>query len=166
MLPQAALLRADSKSRCQVGVSRNRALPFLGSIDFRLGLLTLMTFNLPQNPWELDYLSNAYYETTHNSVPNFVSARKQPVRNESLYSGEVIRAYNHGFTVPGQVPTARFYEFDVFSPAKMLTQGESITHHQFTVHINADNQTLEYLAKTILGVDYSNVYEKIIRPFG
>ena len=163
MLPQAALLRADSKSRCQVGISRNRAVPFLGAIDFRAGLLTLMTFNMPPNPWELDYVSNAYCETTDNSVLDFVSTRKHPLREKDApYSGEVVRAYNHGFTVPGRPPTAQFYEFDVFSPARTLNQRESLIHHQFTIHINADNQTLTYIVKAVLGVDYGCVYEKII----
>ena len=164
MLPEAALIRADSKSRCQVGVSRNRVGPFLGAIDFRIGHLTLMTFNLPPRPWECDYISNAYCETNDTSSRDFVSIRKHPLREEDApYSGEVVRAYNHGFTVPGQSPIARFYEFDVFSPAKALNRGESLTHHQCTVHINADNETLSYIAKTVLGVDYINVYEKILR---
>jgi len=164
MLPQAALLRADSKSRCQIGVSRNRVQPFLGAIDFRLGLLTLMTFNLPPSPWEYDYISNAYCETSEASALDFVSTHKHPQKDvDTPYSGEVVRAYNHGFTVPGQVPTARFYEFDIFSPAKTLNRGESLSHHQCTVHINADNETLAYIAKSVLGVDYTNVYEKILR---
>ena len=163
MLPRAALLRADSKSRCQVGVSRSRVVPVLGAVDFRTGFLTLIAFNMPDCPWEYDYISNAYCETTDASSHDFVSIRKYPQKEEDApYSGEVVRAYNHGFTVPGQVPTARFYEFDVFSPAKALNRGESLTHHQYTLHINADNETLSFIAKTVLGVDYSHVYEKII----
>jgi len=180
-LPQAALLRADSKYRCQIGASRKRVLPFLGSLDFRIGLMTLTTFTLPPEPWEYDYLSNAYCETADNAAPDFVSTqeyfhRKSAVcqTNEAeivpeadskaqLYSGEVIRAYNHGPSTPGETPTVRFYAFDVFSPAWKLNRGESLTHHQFTAHINADNQTLAYIARTVLGVDYDRVYEKIFR---
>ncbi len=185
VLPQAALLRADSKYRCQIGVSRKRVLPFLASIDFRIGLMTLTTFNLPPNPWESDYLSNEYCETVSNTVADFMNTREYFLREsaglhtdeseeesgiilerdpeDTPYSGEVVRAYNHGPSFPGEVPTAQFFEFDVFSPAKELNRGESLTHHQFTAHINADNQTLAYLARTILGVDYDLVYDKILR---
>jgi hypothetical protein len=61
-LPQAVLLRADSRRRCQVGISRSRATSFLGSVDFRNGNLTLISFNLPECAWECDYLSNAFFE--------------------------------------------------------------------------------------------------------
>ena len=185
ILPQAALLRADCKFRCQVGVSRKRVLPFLGAVDFRIGLMTLTTFSLPQEPWEHDYLSNAYCETADDATTDFISTReyfqresvprqtnetKEEEENaldggswDKLYSGEVVRAYNHGPSTPGETPTARYYEFDVFSPAKELNRGESLTHHQFTAHINADNQTLAFIARTVFGVDYDHVYDKIIR---
>ena len=166
VLPQAALLRADGKYRCQVGVSRKRVLPFLGAIDFRTGLMTLTTFTLPSEPWEYDYLGNEFCETTGNTGLDFVSirgSRTSRQTEDSPYSGEVVRAYNHGPSAPGNVPTARFYEFNVFSPAATLARGESLMHHQYTAHINADNQTLAYLAQTILGVDYEQVYKKMIR---
>ena len=182
VLPQAALLRADSKYRCQIGVSRRRALPILGSVDFRTGLLTLTTFNLPTKPWQRDYPCNDYCETTGNAVVDFVSAREyflaestatasdendgeivlERSPEDTPYSGEVVRVYNHGPAHPGEQPTAQFYEFNVFSPATELNRGESLTHHQFTAHINADNQTLAYLVRTILGVEYERVYEKMI----
>ena len=184
-LPQAALLRADSKFRCQIGVSRKRALPFLGSLDFRAGLMTLVTFTIPRNPYRHDYLSNSYCETLSNGVADFVNTReRRPTATaarrtgkakaktadlfddnpaDSLYAGEVVRAYNHGPSAPGETPTARFYGFDVFSSAKALDRGESLTHHQYTAHINADNQTLAYIARNVFGVEYDQVFEKMMR---
>lgn len=190
MLPQAALLRADSKYRCQVGISRRRAMPCLGAIDFREGTLTLVTFELPRRPWEENYLCNAYCETVSNTTADFVNAREfylsQTVLEENLgavtpeehareealfevvdeetpYSGEVVRAYNHGPTIPGEEPTSRFFEFDIFSPARSLVKGESLTHRQYTLHISADNRTLAFLVRNTLGVEYEQVFEKMIR---
>ncbi len=188
MLPQSALLRADSKYRCQVGLSRRRAMPILGAIDFREGTLTLVAFDMPRLPWEENYLSNAYCETVSNTVADFVSAREfylsQTVLEEkgpdmdarteedelfelspeeTPYSGEVVRAYNHGPTIPGEEPASRFFEFDVFSPAKELIKGESLTHHQYTLHISADNHTLAFLVRNTLGVEYEQIFEKMIK---
>lgn len=196
MIPEAALLRADSRFRCQIGVSRKRALPFLGAIDFREGALTLIAFDLPEAPWEQNYLCNAYCETVSNTVADFVNAREYYViqagqlamaeefiepsddidddeailevsRVESPdsdpYSGEVVRAYNHGPSFPGEVLSGRFYEFDVFSPARELRKSEALTHRQYTLHINADNQTLAYLVQEVLGIDYEQVFDKMIK---
>lgn len=178
LFPQAALLRADSKYRCQVGVSRKRAMPFLGSIDFREGILTLQTFNMPEHPWESAYLCNDYCETSENTA-DFVRTREHYLEQlsnkklqtvsgcahceEACFTGEVVRAYNHGPTLPGQPVSSFFYEFDTYSPAKELVRGESLTHSQCTLHINADNTTLSFLAEKILGVSYEKVFEKMIK---
>jgi len=127
-LGNAALLRADGNFRCQAGVSRKRALPFTGSIDFREGILTLQTFNMMTGP----------------------------------YSGEVITVYNHGPTLPEKQPAAFFYEFDFFSPVKELASGKSITHQQHTLHINANNKVLAFLAEQILGVNYSGTFTTML----
>lgn len=176
ILSPAALLRADSKYRCQVGVCRKRAMPYLGSIDFREGLLTLIRFDMPPEPWKHDYLCNEYCETVGNTVVDFVNAREFYVRSfdesrtedaendpeMSPYAGEVVRAYNHGPTMPGEPLTCFFYEFDVFSPAREMAKGEALAHHQYTLHVNADNRTLAYLVEKIFGVEYEQVFEKMM----
>lgn len=175
MLPEAALLRADSKYRCQVGVSRRRVLPYVGAIDFREGVLTLQTFDLPMRPWEWDYLSNEYCEAQDESDSDFVQAREfyskatATVVGDALpydaapYKGEVARVYNNGPVAPNETNFGQYYEFDVYSPALELEKGEHLTHRQYTLHVNADNRTLAFLAKTVLGVDYDKVYAKMMR---
>ncbi len=188
-LPGTVLFRADSKFCCQVGLSRRRALPVLGAIDFREGTLTLVAFNMPKKPWKELYLSNAYCETASNTMADFVSAREfyltqmtheeharemteaSPLferllelsPEETPYTGEVVRVYNHGSTIPGEEPTSRFFEFDIFSPARELVKGESITHLQHTLHVRADNHTLEYLVKSTLNVEYDGIFDKMFR---
>jgi predicted nucleic-acid-binding Zn-ribbon protein len=198
-LPQAVLLRANCKYHCQIGISRNRATPFLGAVDFRSGNLTLIAFNLPANAWEYNYLSNAFCEVGVDVVEDldsgagidFVSTRnnkfflrdseaarqnseriKSQVGDsdklqfdelESLYSGEVVRAYNRGVSDADVMPTFRYCEFDVFSAANSLKKSESLTHQQYTLHISADNKTLSFIVKEVLGVSYEQTYEKIIR---
>jgi hypothetical protein len=205
-LPQAVLLRADSKRRCQVGISRSRAMSFLGSVDFRDGNLTLISFNLPKYARDCDYLSNAFFETEvikedeggddfpSGSGVDFVSTRNNEVyqRNgeivkkierelgrgikrektsndnidfNSMYSGEVVRVYNRGVDIDksDEDMSSRYCEFDVFSSAHELSRGEVLSHHQHTLHINADNQTLSFIVNESLGVNYEKTYEKILR---
>jgi hypothetical protein len=132
LLPTAALLRADGKYRCQVTVTRKRAKPFLGALDFREGTLTLVTFDMPELP--------SFDETD-----------------------AAVRAYNHGPLFPGETDLVSFYEFNTFSPIHELPHGEMRTHHQYTLHINADNRTLTYLVQEVLGVEYEQIYEKMMR---
>ncbi|MDR2642993.1 MAG: hypothetical protein LBC74_09385 [Planctomycetaceae bacterium] len=196
-LPQAVLIRADCRYHCQVGIPRNRAIPFLGSVDFRSGNLTLVSFNLPESAWEYDYLSNAFCEVEVDAVDafdsgsgiDFVSTRNNSIylrdselvrqnserlklrvedsgnfrigEISSLYSGEVVRVYNHGGSDSDIKPTFRYCEFDVFSIACELVKGEALSHVQHTLHINADNKTLAFIAKEVLGVNYEQAYAKI-----
>jgi hypothetical protein len=239
-LKQAVIIRANSKHNCQIGISRNRATPFLGSVDFRNGNLTLAAFNLPANAWDYDYLSNAFFEmeveasgelesgsgidfvrTRNNNVylknndlirqdierlkpqynlnnnknnnnknksnnqktdadPSYANKTNGLRQNQnqyqnqeqnqyqycnfdSLYSGEVVRVYNQGIADAEDGSIFRYCEFDVFSAARELLRGESLSHQQHTLHINADNQTLAFIAQEVLGVNYEQTYEKMLR---
>lgn len=178
LLPESVILRADGKYRCQLGVSRKRALPFLGAIDFRTGVLSLVAFNLPENPMEHDYLSNEYCETASNTTADFVSTREYYLSEtlpdaaeeppllerdpeETPYTGEVARAYTNGPAGPVDERTCPFYEFNTFSPALELPTNGSLTHIQHTTHINADRETLEFLLRHLLLTDLEIAYKKL-----
>jgi hypothetical protein len=209
-LPHAVLIRSGNRHHCQIGISRNRAAPFLGSVDFRNGNLTLVSFNLPESAWEYDYLSNAFFEmkveetnnagfssgpgvdfvcTRNNNIYNrdcefvrkgseFIKSKSPEKSNnsriskidqtdneqfDSLYSGEVVRVYNRGFFDKDVESAFRYCEFDIFSAARELMKGESLSHQQYTLHINADNQTLAFITNEVLGINYQQTYEKISR---
>ncbi|MDR1483427.1 MAG: hypothetical protein LBT09_01240 [Planctomycetaceae bacterium] len=198
-LPEAVLMGADCKYHCQVGISRNRAMPFVGAVDFRSGNLTLVSFNLPECAWEYDYLSNAFCEVEVDVIDefdsgygfDFVSTRNnnnylrdcefvrqnsgqmksrvgeagelQTSEIDSLYSGEVVRVYNHGGSDAEVKSTFRYCEFDIFSAARELTRNEALSHQQYTLHINADLKTIAFIVKDVLGVSYEQTYEKMIR---
>jgi hypothetical protein len=83
---------------------------------------------------------------------------------ESKHDDEMaVRAYNHGPMEPNEADCARYYGFEVFSPIRNLPKGESLTHHQHTLHITADNRTLDYLVQKVLGVEYGKVYDKMMK---
>jgi hypothetical protein len=202
-LPQAVLIKANNRHHCQVGISRSRAVPFVGLVDFRNGNMTLVSFNLPEEARLYDYLSNAFFETEVDVIEgndsgtgvDFVSTRNNNIYQRdsefirknheqlkqqaeynhdqfdkflvddfsSLYSGEVVRAYNHVGSNTDINSTFRYCEFDIFSAACELDNGEALSHQQFTLHINADNQTLAIIAREVLGVNYEQIYEKTIK---
>jgi hypothetical protein len=78
-------------------------------------------------------------------------------------SDQTVRAYNHGPSFPGETEFAPFYEFNIVSPIHELPHGETQTLQQYTLHINADNRTLTYLTQEVLGVEYEQVYEKMMK---
>lgn len=174
-LPDAAILRADGKGRCQIGLSRRRAVSQCASIDFREGVLTLIAFDMPEKPWLHDYVSNDFVEVFNDDSIDFVSIRDyysgkggMPWNialasddNDFLFSGEVLRAYNHGLIGTEKPLSGQYYGFEVFSPAYELAHGESLTHHQYTLHVNADNRTLEYLVENALGIRYEQIFDKM-----
>lgn len=211
LLSNAALLRADGLLRGQIGVSRHRTLSYCAAINFRSGVLSIIAFNLPDDPVACRYMSNDFFESGNDSgeVPDFLSTRERflkfvseqenslrrslnytsnlPInsaadstkkpgkatllsqltkeRQESdPYSGEVIRAYNHGPVLRNREEIIfPYFEMDTFSPAKELRKGESITHTQYTVHICADTDTLNYLIRSILNLDMEQIYDAAVR---
>ena len=100
-----------------------------------------------------------------NSLPQFqnkLTSLAKEIRENDPYAGEVVRAYNHGPLFIHAENPIPYFELDTFSPARELKKGESLTHTQYTTHICADSKTLGYLARTILKIDVSRIYEKML----
>ncbi|MGA2061893.1 MAG: DUF6786 family protein [Thermoguttaceae bacterium] len=140
ILPEAVLFRADGQFRSKIGTSQRRARDTVGSIDFLADVLTLVKFSMPRNPAENLYMSNLWG-----------GPLAQP------YVGDVMNSYNDGPPEPGKKGMGAFYELESLSPAKELKTGESISHTNVTLHIQADRDILAQSAKEILGVDLEKV---------
>ncbi len=89
--PEAILFRGDSHWRSKIGVSQRRGKPIAGSIDFRAGVLTLVSFDLPDDPTAKLYMNNSWGE--HQDHP---------------YVGDVFNSYNDGPPGPGQAQLGAF----------------------------------------------------------
>jgi hypothetical protein len=142
--PSAVLFRADAKYRAKIGASQRRARNVVGAIDFRSGVLSLLQFNMPEDPTQQIYMNNQW------KVP-------QP----DPYHGDVANSYNDGPNAMGQQFGA-FYEIESLSPAPPLQTGEQLVHRQRIVHIQADKETLAKLAQEILGVKLSDVQKEML----
>ncbi len=139
IIPAAVLFRTDSKFRSKIGTSQSRGRNVLGSIDFQTGVLTLVQFTIPGDPAKEIYLNNMC------EVP-----QAEP------YRGDVANIYNDGPNQNGQQFGA-FYEMETLSPARVLKTGESLSHRNRTIHVQADAATLRQLAQETLGVDLEAV---------
>ncbi|MGD0519525.1 MAG: DUF6786 family protein [Thermoguttaceae bacterium] len=144
ILPEAVLFRADGLFRSKIGTSQRRGRDIVGSIDFQANVLTLVKFSLPVNPADNLYMSNLWG-----------GPLAQP------YVGDVMNSYNDGPPEPGKKGMGAFYELESLSPAKELKTGESISHKNVTVHIQADSEALARLAREIFGVDLEKVRKEM-----
>lgn len=145
ILPEAVLFRADGQFRSKIGASQLRAKDIVGSIDYQTSVLTIVKFSMPDNPADNLYMNNLW---------------GGPLVRP--YVGDVMNSYNDGPAEPGKKQMGAFYELESLSPAKELKTGESISHKNSTVHIQADMDMLARLAKEILGVDLEKVRKEML----
>ena len=148
VLPGVILFRADGNYRSKLGTSKQRAVDVLGSIDFKNQVLTLVQFNMPENPADALYMNNLW---------------GNPL--EKPYDGDVINSYNDG---PSELGTqmGKFYELETLSSTRELARGETLTHCNRTVHIQAELKTLDRIAKSVLGIDLKTVAKEMVIETG
>jgi hypothetical protein len=139
------LFRADGNYRSKIGISQRRARNVLGSIDFQLGVLTLVQFTMPQDPTRELYMNNAWG-----------GPHAEP------YTGDVVNSYNDGPPEPGKKGLGPFYEVESLSPARELASGESLVHCHRTIHVQADAATLDQLARQVLGIGLDHVRREML----
>lgn len=125
------LLRADGTFRSKIGITPASARPTAGSYDPGKGVLTLVQFDLHPAG---DYLKSAW------------KLHEQP------YKGDALNAYNDGPLADGG-QMGPFYELESNSAVRPLKRGETLVHHHRTFHLEGNQEALQRVAKTALGVD-------------
>lgn len=177
---RAVTLRADGEHRCQVGATYLHALPFVGAIDFRAGILTLVHYSLPPFSSEPYYLLNAACEVDHRTAHDSEETRQFYRRSNSSstlraisaqgdsieereYNGDAVRLYNSGPMLRSDAQHLAFYSFETCAPARALQTNEANTHKQQTIHIAAAPDTLRQLLREYLWCDYDLVFAKMFR---
>ncbi|MDR0326952.1 MAG: hypothetical protein LBI05_01510 [Planctomycetaceae bacterium] len=76
---------------------------------------------------------------------------------------DVTRIYNSGRTHPDEQEIAAYYEVNCFSATKKLHPEQSFTYSQCTLHINADNPTLDHLVRHLFSVSMEEISRKMFR---
>ena len=138
----AVFFRADANFRSKIGLSPQRALPFMGSYDARNNILTILEYSLPQN------------------VTKYVNSALEI--QENPFSGDVINSYNDGPKADGS-QMGKYYELEASSPAAFLKPGEEIIQIQRIYHFQGSEKDMDVLAKSFLNSsieEIKNVFRK------
>lgn len=129
--------KGDGTLRAKIGINPQRSLGIAGSYDEDGQVLNLVSYNMQEAPggfvnsmWELQ---------------------------EDPYSGDVINAYNDGSPAPGEPPLGPFYELETSSPAAALKPGETMKHVQKTLHLCGPEESLDPIARNLLGVGLEEI---------
>lgn len=128
----------DGQFRSKIGLSAQRAKEVVGSWDADAGVLTIVKYSQP--PANVTDYVNSMWEL-----------------QEKPFSGDVVNSYNDGPPSPGVKALGPFYELETSSPALALKAGESAQHIQETYHFAGDRDTLERLARQLLGASLIDI---------
>jgi len=137
---------ADGKYRSKIGVNHERSLGVAGSWDAVNEVLTIVQYNQPEGPAQ--YVNSAWEKQSEPFIGD--AMQSEP------FIGDAINSYNDGPVDDGSM-LGPFYEIETSSPALALQPGESYTHIHRTIHIEGDRDALNALAKTVFGVELSNI---------
>jgi len=129
--------KGDGLYRSKIGLTPKRAKPFAGSYDAAGGVLTLVSFSLPEGATE--YVNSMW------------EIQKEP------FAGDAVNSYNDGPASPGAKPLGPFYELESSSPAGSLKPGETLSHRHVTLHFQGDEAALDGLARQALGVGIEDI---------
>lgn len=136
-----AYFKIDGKYRSKIGLPSGSAKDVCGSYDYAKGVLNILKYTVPSDP------------------ADYVNGKWGP--QDDPFSGDVINSYNDGPTETGFVQ-GPFYEIETSSPGAALKPGQSLTHVQYTIHLQGSKETLNQIALKVFGVDLDKV-EKVFK---
>ncbi len=128
--------KGDGRFRSKIGVPPQRATPVMGSYAAESGLLTIVSFTLPEG--KTDYVNSEW------------KTQQKP------YRGDAINAYNDG-PVDGGDPLGPFYELESSSPAAALAPGKTQRHVHRTFHFTGPPASLDKVARQVLAVSLEEI---------
>ena len=128
--------KIDGEYRSKLGLPAGSARDICGSYDSEKGVLTILKYTLPQG--EADYVNGQWGD------------------QEDPFAGDVINSYNDGPTEDGTV-MGPFYEIETSSPGAALAPGESLSHVQYTFHLQGDEARIGALIEALFGVKLDRI---------
>jgi len=129
--------RGDGNLRSKLGVAFARAVNFLGAWDAEHECMTIVQFNLPDNPGP-GYTNNLWKHV------------------DNPYGGDVINSYNDGPNENGGI-MGPFYELETLGPAMALKTGERYTHVHRTIHLEGERAGLDEISQCVFGKKLSEI---------
>lgn len=120
--------KIDGKYRSKIGLPAGSAKDICGSYDPEAGVLNILKYTIPKG--ECDYVNSQWGP------------------QDDPYHGDVINSYNDGPTDTGTI-MGPFYEIETSSPAAPLQPGQTLTHTQYTLHLQGPAPILESIFNRI-----------------
>lgn len=120
--------KIDGKYRSKIGLPAGSAKDICGSYDPEAGVLNILKYTIPEG--ECDYVNSQWGP------------------QDDPYHGDVINSYNDGPTDTGTI-MGPFYEIETSSPAAPLQPGQTLTHTQYTLHLQGPAPILESIFNRI-----------------
>ena len=128
--------KIDGEYRAKIGLPAGSAKDLCGSYDSEAHVLNILRYTVPQG--DNDYVNSQWGP------------------QEDCFGGDVINSYNDGPTETGTI-MGPFYEIETSSPGAALAPGESLTHTQYTMHIEGPEEALAPLIKAVFGKDVTDI---------
>ena len=128
--------KIDGEYRSKIGLPAGSAKDICGSYDSAAGVLNILKYTVPEG--DVDYVNGQWGP------------------QDNPFGGDVINSYNDGPTETGFVQ-GPFYEIETSSPGAALAPGESLTHVQYTIHIQGNPEQLSAIAEAVFGVKLDKI---------
>lgn len=128
--------KIDGAFRAKIGLPAGSARDVCGSYDSASGVLNILKYTVPSGPCD------------------YVNSQWGP--QEDAFGGDVINSYNDGPTETGVV-MGPFFEIETSSPAAALAPGETLTHTQYTLHLEGAPADLDPVVRAVFGVPLSRI---------
>lgn len=128
--------KIDGKYRAKLGLPSGSAKDLCGSYDSEKKVLNILKYTVPEG--DAAYVNGQWGE------------------QDDPFCGDVINSYNDGPTETGTI-MGPFYEIETSSPGAALAPGESLTHTQYTIHIEGDDSILAGIVDKVFGVELGKV---------
>ena len=128
--------KIDGEYRSKIGLPAGSAKDICGSYDAAAGVLNILKYTVPEG--DNDYVNGQWGP------------------QEDPFSGDVINSYNDGPTETGTV-MGPFYEIETSSPGAALAPRGSLTHTQYTIHLEGSPEDLAPIVKAVFGADLDEI---------
>jgi len=130
--------KIDGNYRTKIGIPAPRAMTLCGSYDTEKNVLTLVWYNLPDNP------------------EGYVNSRWG--NQEDPFDGDVVNSYNDGPVADGSV-MGPFYEIETSSPGAALLPRQSLKHIMMVAHVHGDKKQLDELVQKLFSTNLNQIAE-------
>lgn len=128
--------KIDGAFRSKIGLPAGSARDLCGSYDSASGVLNILKYTVPSGPCD------------------YVNSQWGP--QEDAFGGDVINSYNDGPTETGVV-MGPFFEIETSSPGAALEPGQTLTHTQYTMHLEGAPADLEPIVRSVFGVSLNTI---------